>query len=122
MNQASQDQAQRDQRRKQRKPVDFDAVVTDVITDQPFGRIGNLSATGMLLISPTAPQDEAIYQLRLPLPDNGSGSGQVHIDVGVQEQWHDQAASADLIWAGYRIIAISDADATRLHAWLEQPD
>ncbi len=120
MNQASQDQARRDQRRKQRKPVDFDAIVTDVITDQPFGRIGNLSATGMLLISPAAPQNEAIYQLRLPLPDNGGS--QVHIDVGVQEQWHDQAASADLIWAGYRIIAISDADAARLHTWLEQPD
>jgi hypothetical protein len=120
MNQVSSDQAQRDKRRKQRKPVDFDAIVIDAITDQPFGRIGNLSATGMLLISATAPHNEAIYQLRLPLPD--SRGSQVHIDVGVQEQWHDQAVSADQIWAGYRIIAISDADATRLHTWLEQPD
>lgn len=120
MSQGGQDQTPREQRRRQRKRVDFDAVVTDAITDQPFGRVGNLSATGMLLISPSAPHNEAIYQLHLPLPDNGGG--QVQIEVGVQEQWHDQAASANQIWAGYRIIAISDADASRLHAWLEQPD
>ncbi len=120
MNEVSSDQAQRDQRRKRRKPVDFDAVVTDAITNETFGRIGNLSATGMLLISATAPNNEAIYQLRLPLPDHGGG--RVHIEVGVQEQWHDRAASANQIWAGYRIIAISDTDSARLHAWLEQQD
>jgi hypothetical protein len=120
MNQVSSDQSQLDPRRRQRKQVDFDAIVMDAITDQPFGRIGNLSATGMLLISPAAPHREAIYQLRLPLPD--SRGSQVHIDVGVQEQWHERAASAEQVWAGYRIIAISDADAKLLHAWLEQPD
>ncbi len=119
MNQVSHDQAGREQRRKQRRQVDFDAVVIDAITDQPFGRIGNLSASGMLLISPVAPHNEAIYQLRLPLPDIGSTA--IHLDVGVQEQWHERAASGDQVWAGYRIIAISDADAALLHAWLERP-
>ncbi len=120
MNQPSHDQARREQRRKQRRQVDFDAVVIDTITDQPFGRVGNLSATGMLLISPVAPHNEAIYQLRLPLPDNGGGG--THIDAGVQEQWHDRRASQDQVWAGYRIIAISDADTALLQAWLERPD
>ncbi|MDE1892891.1 MAG: PilZ domain-containing protein [Pseudomonadota bacterium] len=108
-----------ERRRANRKPVDFDATVIDTIAEQPFGRIGNLSATGMLLISATPPRQEAVYQLRLPLPE--SGGAQRRIDVGVQEQWHEQTASADVIWAGYRIIAISDPDAERLKEWLAQP-
>jgi len=119
MNQVSGLQPEREQRRRDRKSVDFDATVIDTIADRPFGRIGNLSTTGMLLISPTPPQQEAIYQLRLPLP--AAGGVHTHIDVGVQEQWHEQTASADMIWAGYRIIAISDQDAERLNDWLAQP-
>lgn len=119
MNELSADAAQREQRRKSRKQVDFDAIVMDAITEQPFGRIGNLSASGMLLISPAAPGPEAIYQLRVPLPE--SRGTPAHIGVGVQEQWQETGA-ADQVWAGYRIIAISDGDAELLGAWLEQSD
>lgn len=119
MNQANGAQPGREQRRTDRKPVDFDATVIDTIAERPFGQIGNLSATGMLLISSTAPPREAIYQLRLPLP--GTDGSRRHIDVGVQEQWHEQTASADMIWAGYRIIAISDLDAELLKEWLARP-
>lgn len=119
MNDASHSQHQRDQRRTQRKPVNFTAVVTDTITGQPMGQIGNLSGTGMLLISPAAPCSEAIYQLRLPLP-NSNGTPQ-YIEVGVQEQWHEQATSAEQFWTGYRIIAIDEEDIARLDAWLTLP-
>lgn len=110
---------QRDQRRAGRKSVDVVTEVTDVITGVPIGQIGNLSGTGMLLIGPRAPRSEAIYQLRLPLPDGG-GSSQ-YIEVGVQEQWHEHAASADQFWAGYRIIAITEESETILQAWLALP-
>jgi len=116
MNQA--DQHTREQRRARRKPVNFAAAVTDTITEQPFGQLGNLSATGLLLISPTAPNDEAIYQLRLPLPGNDNTLLQ-YIEVGVQEQWHENAPSAGRVWTGYRIIAIGEDDAARLETWLE---
>ena len=42
------------------------------------------------------------------------------IEVGIQEQWHDHAASPGQVWAGYRIVAISDTDAERLHSWLDK--
>jgi hypothetical protein len=93
--------------------------VTDAISGEAFGQLGNLSATGMLLISNKAPRSEAIYQLRLPLP--GLGSRMQHIEVGVQEQWHDQAATPGQVWAGYRIIAINEDDTNRLNAWLALP-
>ncbi|HET6553727.1 MAG TPA: PilZ domain-containing protein [Dyella sp.] len=108
-----------DQRRAQRKRANFTAIVTDVISGQPIGHLGNLSANGMLLISPNPPRSEAIYQVSLSLP--GLGSAPQTIEVGVQEQWHEAAASPGQVWAGYRIVAIDEADAALLDAWLEQP-
>ncbi len=91
----------------------------DVITGQPMGRIGNLSGTGMLLICPAAPRSEAVHQVRLPL--SGDSDTPQCIEVGIQEQWHESAASADRVWAGYRIIAIGEGDDARLDAWLALP-
>lgn len=109
------------QRRAERKRATFTAIVTDVISGQPIGHLGNLSSTGMLLISAQAPRSEALYQVSIPL----SGSGRLltqsqPIEAGIQEQWHEPAASSGQIWAGYRIVAISDADAARLDSWLAQ--
>lgn len=109
-----------DQRRAQRKRANFTAIVTDVISGQPIGHLGNLSANGMLLISAHPPRSEAIYQVRLSLP--GLGSLPQSIEVGIQEQWHEAAASPGQIWSGYRIVAIDESDAALLDAWLEQPD
>ena len=109
-----------DQRRALRKRANFTAVVTDVISGQMIGHLGNLSATGMLLISTHPPRSEAIYQVSLALP--GLGSLPQSIEVGIQEQWHEAAASPGQVWSGYRIVAIDDADAALLDAWLEQPD
>ena len=109
-----------DQRRAQRKRANFTAVVTDVISGQSIGHLGNLSANGMLLISAHPPRSEAIYQVSLSLP--GLGSTPQSIEVGIQEQWHEAAASPGQIWAGYRIVAIDESDAALLDAWLEQPD
>lgn len=115
---ATQSQHQTDQRRRQRKSVNSPAIVTDVITEHPIGRIGNLSGTGMLLISSSAPCSGAIYQMRLPLPSSDGDRAPQYIEIGVQEQWHAQAAVAGQFWTGYRIIAINEEDIARLDAWL----
>jgi len=109
------------QRRAERKRATFTAIVTDVISGLPMGHLGNLSSTGMLLISSSAPRSEALYQVSLPLPASGRLLTQSQpVEVGIQEQWHEPAASPGQIWAGYRIVAISDADAARLDSWLAQ--
>ena len=109
------------QRRAERKRATFTAVVTDVISGEPLGHLGNLSSTGMLLISTQAPRSEALYQVSLTLPASGRALIQSQpIEAGIQEQWHESAASPGQIWAGYRIVAISDADAARLDGWLSQ--
>ncbi len=110
-----------DQRRAERKRASANAVVTDAISGLPIGHLGNLSMTGMLLIGAQAPRSEALYQVSLILP----GAEQMlapsqPIEVGIQEQWHEAAASSGQIWAGYRIVAITDADAARIENWLAQ--
>jgi hypothetical protein len=110
-----------EKRRIERKRVTFPAQVTDAISGRMLGYVGNLSSNGMLLISTQAPRSEALFQVKLPLPEAGQDpSAAALIEVGIQEQWHDQAASPGQVWAGYRIVAISDADSHRLHGWLDR--
>jgi len=109
------------QRRAERKRATVNAIVTDVISGLPMGHLGNLSSTGMLLISAQAPRSEALYQVSMTLPGSGRMLAQSQpIEVGIQEQWHEAAASSGQIWAGYRIVAITDADAARIESWLAQ--
>lgn len=105
-----------EQRRARRKRANFTAVVTDTISGQPMGFLGNLSVGGMLLICSKPPRADAIFQLQVPL--HGLGPQPQHIEVGVQTQWHEHAASPGQIWAGFRIIAISANDAATIDRWL----
>lgn len=107
-----------EQRRAPRKRPDYVVTVTDTITGQTLGHLGNLSSNGMLLISQYTPRSEAVYQVSLPLPAH-DGSMPT-IEVGIQEQWHEPAAMPGQIWSGYRIIAIGSNDATQLERWLQQ--
>jgi hypothetical protein len=109
------------QRRAERKRTSVNALVTDVISGQPIGHLGNISSTGMLLIGAQAPRSEALYQVSVTLPGSGRMLTESQpIEAGIQEQWHESAASSGQIWAGYRIVAITDTDAARLDSWLAQ--
>jgi len=109
------------QRRASRKRAASTTLVTDTISGMPFGHLGNISSTGMLLIGSQEPRSEALYQVSVSLPGSGRLLAQSHpIEVGIQEQWHEPAGGAGQVWAGYRIVAISDIDASRLESWLEQ--
>lgn len=107
-----------EQRRAPRKRPDYIVTVTDTISGQPLGHLGNLSANGMLLISQHAPRSEALYQVSLPLPAHDGSTPT--IEIGIQEQWHEPAATPGQIWSGYRIIAIGSTDAAQLVRWLQQ--
>jgi hypothetical protein len=109
------------QRRAERKRTSVTAIVTDVISGLPMGHLGNISSSGMLLIGVQEPRSEALYQVSLNLPGSDRMPIQSQpIEAGIQEQWHESAASSGQIWAGYRIVAITDADAARLDSWLAQ--
>ncbi len=98
-----------------RKPVQAPIVVTDAITGENVGRIGNLSRNGMMLICNQPLHDGALYQLRFRL--DGSGP---EIEAGVHTMWTEQASTGGYQWSGLRIISISKPDARALEEWLGQ--
>lgn len=106
-------------RNAERKRASPAATVTDVISGQAMGHVGNLSSSGMLLIGPRTPRSEALYQVCVTLPAGQPGTQAATITIGIQEQWHEPAASGQ-IWSGYRIVAINDEDVAQLHRWLAE--
>ena len=113
-----------EQRRAQRKRANYTVAVNDVINDRQLGFLGNLSTTGLLLIGAETPRSEAVYQVSLNLPGlafPATGGSPLSIELGIQEQWHDEAATPGQVWSGFRIVSISPADAALLDAWLALP-
>ena len=105
-------------RRAKRRKAPDNILVTDTMTDRVIGRIGNLSQTGMLLIASEQLTDDALYQFRFLLPGEG---GNATIDAGAHLLWLDHASAPGQAWAGFRFIAVPEAHAARMRAWIEAP-
>lgn len=109
-----------DQRRATRKSALDPIEVSDALTGENMGRIGNLSRNGMMLIGRRMLTADALYQVRFHLPDR---DGRMRLlEAGVHEQWSEPAAVPGQHWAGLRIIALSDADGEVLNEWLDEPE
>lgn len=105
-----------DQRRSDRRHANGLILVTDAMRDEPIGRVGNLSPSGLMLIGPRALREDALYQLRFQLPGT---DGRLHtLEVGVHEQWTEAAAVPGQHWSGLRFVDISEGDAAVLKHWL----
>lgn len=100
-------------RRALRRPVPEDVEVVDTMTDCIIGHLGNLSETGMLLISGIPLVDDALYQLRFQLPDHSQA-----IEVGAHLLWQNSANVPGQSWSGFRFITVPDASQALLKAWL----
>jgi hypothetical protein len=104
----------RAKRKRAQEPID----VTDTMTEQVVGRIGNISETGMMLMATVQLVDDALFQLRFALPDSGRGR---QIEIGSHQLWSEPANVPGQFWAGFRFIDLSPDDAMHLRAWIEQP-
>ena len=104
-------------RRSRRKQVPQAIEVTNTLTGEVVGQVGNLSNDGMLLIANQPIPDDALFQFNFVLP--GSEPGR-RIDVGVHEQWGEPAKTPGQYWAGFRIIDIGRQDRAQLSAWIER--
>ncbi len=100
-----------------RKPTNVPIEVTDSISGEIIGRVGNLSRNGMMLICHRPLRDDALYQLRFHLPD--AHGPDTEIEAGVHTMWTDQAATNGYQWSGLRIISISGTAAILLDRWLD---
>lgn len=103
-------------RRKPRRQIGEAILVVDAMTGETVGRIGNLSETGMLLIANRAMHDDALYQLRFSLA--GSDGSRDDYEVGAHLLWKEPQGAPGLYWTGFRFLALSESQATRLRNWI----
>ena len=106
-------------RRSRRKRVKLGIEVTDALTGQLIGHVGNLSADGMLLIANRPVPDNALFQFSFDLPD-ARGVAR-HFEIGVHEQWSEACTYPGQYWAGFRIIDIGPDDYRALSDWVGSP-
>lgn len=103
-------------RRSPRKPPGVIIQVTNTLTGDVIGRLGNISAEGMMLVANRQVVDDALYQLQFNLPDE---HGRLHpIEVGAHEQWSAPGTMRGQTWVGFRFIDVSPDDAGVLRDWL----
>ena len=78
-------------RRSRRRQLAETVQVTDSMTEMVVGHIGNVSETGMLVMSSAPLVVDALYQLRFGLPD---GPVRLPFEVGAHLLWRDQASAS----------------------------
>lgn len=103
-------------RRSPRKAAFVNIPVSNMMTGEVMGRIGNLSSDGMLMVCESEVASGALFQLGFELV-NGHGKSQA-INVGAQEMWLEPANVPGQFWAGFHFIDISDADLDAVESWL----
>lgn len=107
-----------DYRRAPRQPTSDLIEVVDTMTDRVVGRIGNLSETGMLVISSGSLVEDALYQLRFQLPGGADNDNDDAIEVGAHLLWQNLASAPGQAWSGFRFITMPDVAQARLRTWL----
>lgn len=105
-----------DTRRAPRRQVSDLIPVTDQMRDSVVGRLGNVSETGMLMLASATLRDDALYQLRFPLP-SADGRSEL-IDVGVHLLWSEPAHAPGQSWAGFRFLTLSREHRQQLRRWI----
>lgn len=109
-----------EKRRGPRKRPDVALQVSDAMTGEVVGQLGNISLEGMMLMASAPIVDDALYQFVFHLPD-------VHgrlrpIEVGAHELWSERANMRGRTWAGFRFIDIGTEDLTVLREWMLRAD
>lgn len=108
-----------DNRRAKRKRAAEVIEVVDTMTEQTVGRLGNISESGMMLMTATRLMDDALFQFRFSVVD---ADGRTRpIEVGAHQLWSDAANVPGQYWAGFRFIDVARDDADLLRAWIDQP-
>lgn len=107
----------KDHRRSPRRKVPDVVLVSNTMTEEVVGRLGNLSEGGLLLVASVPLVEDALYQFRFRLP----GTDGVDIEAGAHLLWLSRASTPGQSWAGFRFIAMTDEQRARLNAWVDAP-
>lgn len=105
----------RARRRKAHQPI----AVTDAMTGEVIGQVGNLSESGMLLLASRPLVNDALYQFRFPL--EAANGRAVPLEIGAHLLWSDEASAPGQHWIGFRFIGQDGLQRRQLRAWVNAP-
>jgi hypothetical protein len=97
-----------EQRHSQRKVANELLIIADQITGIHIGRVVNISAEGLMLLSDEPMVTGSLYQLDLILPN--SMNGQEKISFAAEAVWCTEASQPESYWSGFHIIEITTED------------
>ena len=103
----------KEQRKSPRKIANEVLEVSDQITGAQIGRVVNISAEGLMLLSQEPIVIGSVYQLDLVLP--GSSNETHKVSFGAEAVWTLEATQPESFWTGFRIIDISNEDVLLIH-------
>lgn len=107
-------------RRSVRKRAALAIMVSNSMTGDSMGRIGNLSLDGLMLIASKPVSEEHYFQISFAVTTRNHPSHK--LELGVQCLWAEQSRSANAHFAGFKIIDIADADVPVLRLWVEEQE
>ncbi len=94
-----------DKRNSTRKIANEILEVCDQITGTQIGRVVNISAEGLMLLSQEPIVTGSVYQLEMTLPADADET--TRITFGAEAVWTTETSQPDSFWTGFRIIDIS---------------
>jgi len=97
-----------EKRQSPRKIADEVLEVSDQITGTQIGRVVNISAEGLMLLTQEPVITGSVYQLEMQIP--GSDGETKQITFGAEAIWTTETNQPDSFWTGFRIIDISSED------------
>lgn len=102
-----------------RRRIDTTVDVIDCMTEAPIGRMLDISATGLRIITPAQLTIDALFQWRFPLPDTLHTGIPEIIECGVQLIWSRADISTRHV-VGARFIQITPQIRERIRRWCNQ--
>ena len=97
-----------EKRQSTRKIADEVLEVSDQITGTQIGRVVNISAEGLMLLSQEPVVTGSVYQLKMQIP--GPDGEIKRVCFGAEAIWTTETNQPDSFWTGFRIIDISNED------------
>ncbi len=95
-----------EQRKSPRKISNENLEVCDQITGAQLGKVVNISAEGLMLLSHEPFNTGSVNQFDLKLPHLIKNHSK--ISFGAEVVWSTEAAQPDSYWTGFRVIDISE--------------
>jgi hypothetical protein len=98
------------QRIKPRLTLNAGIRIRNMMTDCDVGELVNLTDEGLMIVSDSPINNNAVYQFELTLPEKVDE--QDALEIGVECLWCRQIDESNRFWSGYQII---DASAQALN-------